>query len=234
MECEHCQQKRATSEKSCIERVPIFSNLSPEEVAEIAMITTARTFKKGEVIYSAGDVEKRLYVIHTGRVKISKLSEAGKEQIIRILEPGEFMGELSLFVQAPLNNTAEALETTSMCMIEGVKLNLIVSRNPSIATKIIGEMSKRLQEAENLIESLGLQDVEQRVADSLLRMSEGKAEIQLVISKKDLAAHIGISQETLSRKLTQFQDLGLINQTGHKKIMILDREGLKSIVPGME
>jgi len=72
------------------------------------------------------------------------------------------------------------------------------------------------------------------VADSLLRMSEGKDEIQLSISKKDFAAHIGISQETLSRKLSQLQDMGVINQTGHKKILILDREVLKSMVPGME
>ena len=203
-------------------------------MADIARITTAKTFKKGEVIYLEGDVEKKLYVIHFGRVKISKMSEAGKEQIIRILESGDFLGELSLFVQAPLNNTAEALEATKVCMIDGAKLNEMISSNPAIAAKIIEELSKRLQKAENLIESLVLQDVGQRVADSLLRMSEGKAEIQLVISKKDLAAHIGISQETLSRKLSQFQELGLIEQTGHKKVIILDRDGLKSMVPGME
>ena len=142
-------------------------------MADIAMITTAKTFKKGEVIYLAGDMEKKLYVIHLGRVKISKMSEAGKEQIIRILEPGDFLGELSLFVQAPLNNTAEALEVTKVCMIDGIKLNGIISRNPGIAAKILEELSKRLQKAESLIESLGLQDVEQRVADSLLRMSGG-------------------------------------------------------------
>lgn len=203
-------------------------------MADIARITNARIFKKGEVIYHEGEMEKKLYVIHLGRVKVSKMSEAGKEQIIRILEPGDFLGELSLFVQAPLNNTAEALEATKVCMIDGIKLNEIISRNPGIAAKIIEELSKRLQKAENLIESLGLQDVEQRVADTLLRMSEGKDEIQLAISKKDLAAHIGISQETLSRKLSQFQEMGLIEQPGHKKIIILDREGLKAIVPGME
>lgn len=232
MECEHCHNIRKASEKSCIERVPIFSSLSREEMSEIAMITTAKTFSKGEVIYHEGDLENKLYVIHLGRVKISKLSESGKEQIIRILGPGDFLGELSLFVQAPLNNTAEALETTNVCMIDGVKLNEIISRNHGIAAKVIEELSKRLQKAEHLIESLGLQDVEQRVADTLLEMSESKAEIQLAISKKDLAAHMGISQETLSRKLTQLEEMGLIKQSGHKKILILDREGLKEMVPG--
>ena len=233
MECEHCLRRRNDSEKTCIERVPIFSNLSCGEIADIARITTSRTFRKGEVVYHEGDIEKKLYVIHHGRVKISKMSEAGKEQIIRILEPGDFLGELSLFVHVPLNNTAEAMEATNVCIIDGVRLNEIISKNPGIATKIIVELGIRLQKAEDLIESLGLQDVEQKVADTLLRMSEGKAEIKLVISKKDLAAHIGISRETLSRKLTQLQDMGLIEQTGHKRILILDRDGLKAMVPGI-
>ncbi|MGE5677517.1 MAG: Crp/Fnr family transcriptional regulator [Pseudomonadota bacterium] len=193
------------------------------------MITTARTFTKGEIIYHSGDTEKKLYVIHLGRVKITKMSEAGKEQIIRIVGPGDFLGELSLFVQAPLNNTAEALENTKVCVIDGSKLKEMIARNPGIAAKILEELSRRLLKAENLIESLGLQDVEQRVSSMLLDMSEGKAEIQLQISKKDLAAHIGISQETLSRKLSQLEEQGLIEQTGQRKILILDRDSLKAM-----
>lgn len=195
----------------------------------MAMITTARTFGKGEIIYHSGDTEKKLYVIHVGRVKITKMSEAGKEQIIRIVGPGDFLGELSLFVQAPLNNTAEAVETTRVCVIDGTKLKEMIARNPGIAAKILEELSRRLLKAENLIESLGLQDVEQRVASMLLDMSEGSAELQLQISKKDLAAHIGISQETLSRKLSQLEEQELIEQTGQRKILILDMESLRAM-----
>ena len=195
----------------------------------MAMITTARTFSKGEIIYHSGDTEKKMYVIHIGRVKITKTSESGKEQIIRIVGQGDFLGELSLFVQAPLNNTAEALETTRVCVIDGTKLKEMIARNPGIAAKIMEELSRRLQKAENLIESIGLQDVEQRVASMLLEMSEGKTEIHLQISKKDLAAHIGISQETLSRKLSQLEEQGLIEQTGQRKILILDMDSLKAM-----
>lgn len=228
MECNHCSHEKSP-EKSCIESVPIFSNLSTEEINEIAMITTDREYKKGEIIYLAGEKGERLYVIHQGKVKVSKISDTGKEQIIRILGSGDFLGELSLFVRSPLDSNAEVLEHTTLCVIDGNKLNLIISKNPAIAIKIIEELSKRLQSAENLIESLGLQDVEQRVADALLRFSEGKNEILLSISKKDLASHIGISQETLSRKLSFFQDLGFIKQTGHRKILIIDRESLMEI-----
>jgi len=217
------------SEKTCIDRVPIFSNLTPEEKNEIALITIDREFKKGETIYLAGEKGERLYVIHRGKVKITRISEAGKEQIIRILDPGDFMGELSLFIHSPLNSNAEALESTTVCIIDGNRLNHIINKSPSIAVKIIEELSNRLQNAENLIESLGLHDVEHRVADTLLRISEGNDEINLSITKKDLASHMAISQETLSRKLSLFQDIGLIKQIGHRKIVILDRESLINI-----
>lgn len=114
-------------------------------------------------------------------------------------------------------------------MIDGTKLKEMIARNPGIAAKILEELSRRLLKAENLIESLGLQDVEQRVASMLLDISEGNAEIQLQISKKDLAAHIGISQETLSRKLSLLEEQGLIEQTGQRKILILDRDSLKAM-----
>ncbi|MGI6434846.1 MAG: Crp/Fnr family transcriptional regulator [Syntrophomonadaceae bacterium] len=215
--------------RTCMEKVPIFSSLSREEMEQIARIITDREYKKGETIFLSDHNEERLYVINHGKVKVFRLSETGKEQIIRVLYPGDFMGELSLFIHAPLNGYAEALENTAICIVDGNKLKQIIKKVPTIAVKIIEELSKRLQNAENLIESLGLHDVEQRVADTILRMSAGKDEITLSISKKDLAAHLGMSQETLSRKLSQFQEMGCINQSGQRTIQILDRNTLENI-----
>ena len=104
--------------KNCITRVPIFSNLNHEEMMEVARITSEKTFEKGEMIYTAGDSGDKLYVIHQGKVKITRVSEAGKEQVIRVLGPGEFLGELSLFSPAPLTDHAEVLEKTIVCLIE--------------------------------------------------------------------------------------------------------------------
>src|SRR5690554_5316991 len=80
----------------CIKSVPIFSNLSKDEMQEISHITDAVTFKKGEMVYMAGDEGGMLYVLHTGRIKISRISYGGKEQVIRVISPGDFIGELSL------------------------------------------------------------------------------------------------------------------------------------------
>ena len=92
MKC-HCSERG----QNCIEMVPIFSNLTEEEMLEIAMITMEKTVEKGEAIYSTGDITDSLYVIHKGKVKIVRLSEAGKEQVLRVLGPGQFIGELAIF-----------------------------------------------------------------------------------------------------------------------------------------
>ena len=140
------------------------------------------------------------------------------------------MGELSLFSSLPVTDNAEALETSTMCVIEGVKLKELMKKYPAISFKVLEELSRRLERAENLIEKINLTSVEQRLAEALLTMSAGKNEVQLNMTKGDFASQIGMTQETLSRKLASFQDEGLIELKGHRKIIILDREGLERII----
>lgn len=222
MSCEH-------SEKNCIEIVPIFGNLTFDEMMEVASITTAKDYEKGELIYGQGDIGDKLYVIHKGRVKISRISANGKEQVIRVVGPGDFLGELTLFSSMPLTENAEVMEKTHLCLIEGKKLKGIMEKYPTIAFKVMEELSKRLEVAENLIEDINLHSVETRLAQGLLKMKNDDNEVILNMTKGDLASQLGMSQETLSRKLSLFQNQGLINQIGNKKIVILDIEGLEEI-----
>jgi len=117
-----------------------------------------------------------------------------------------------------------------MCMIEGVKLKELMKKYPSIAFKVMEELSKRLDRVENLIEDINLYSVEQRLAQALLKMSNGKCEVVLSMTKGDLASQLGMSQETLSRKLSLFQERGLIELIGHRRIIILDRDSLYEVV----
>ncbi len=225
MECNFHQKH----EKTCIEIVPIFSSLSHEEMMEVAGITAEKTFEKGEMIYSAGDKRKRLYVIHKGKVKVTRISESGKEQIIRILGPGEFLGELSLFSVDPLTDNSEAIEKVNVCVIDGQHIKELMTKHPSISFKVMEELSKRLAKAENLIENISLRGAEKRLADMLISLGDDKGKVVLKMSKRDLASHLGMSQETLSRKLSHFQDLRLIKLSGQRQILLLDLQGLKSL-----
>lgn len=215
--------------KNCIEIVPIFSNLSDEEKLEVAKITGEKTYEKNEMIYMAGDKGDKLYVIHSGKVKITRIIESGKEQVIRVLGPGEFMGELSLFSPLKLKDNGEALSKTIVCTIDGRNLKELMKKYPEIAFKVMEELSQRLEDTEDLIENISLYSVEKRIAQSLIKMSRGKEEVLLNMRKGDWASQLGMSQETLSRQLTVLQHKKLVKLVGHRKIILLDKEALKEI-----
>lgn len=229
MSCNHKCDHEGHDVPSCVEIVPIFSNLTPEELDEIIDISDHKKYQRGDTVYQAGDKNHKLYVIYEGQVKIYRLSEEGKVQVIRILGPGEFMGELSLFSSLPTTDYAEALETTTICIIDGKSLKERVSKYPSISFKIMEELSKRLEVIESLVENINLHTVEWRIAQVLLKMANEVNEVELNTTKGNLASQIGMSQETLSRKLTLFQEKKLIKQIGHRKIIILNRKGLEDI-----
>ncbi|MDD4774667.1 MAG: Crp/Fnr family transcriptional regulator [Eubacteriales bacterium] len=215
----------------CIHGVPIFAGMTQDEIIEIAGITTAKTYDRGEMVYMAGDTGGKLYVLHTGRVKIFRLNANGREQMIRVVGPGEFMGELSLFSSLPLTDNAQVTENCTMCVIEGTKLRELMAKYASIAFKVMDVLSRRLEEAENLIEAINLTSAEQRLAQTLLNMSAesadaGGKEVVLNMTKGDLASRLGMTQETLSRRLTAFQDEGLIRLKG-RTIIIADRTALE-------
>lgn len=140
------------------------------------------------------------------------------------------MGELALFSSLPMTDNAEATEKTTMCIIEGRQLKELMKKYPAIAFKIMEELSKRLEKAENLIEDISLHSVEHRLAQSLLQLSQQDNKITLQMTKGDFASQIGMSQETLSRKLSSFQEQGLIRLMGQRQIIILDRQGLEGII----
>ncbi|HBN96613.1 MAG TPA: Crp/Fnr family transcriptional regulator [Firmicutes bacterium] len=225
MKC-HCEYDE---ESNCITLVPIFHSLTEEEMLEVAQITRRVVVQKGEEIYAMDDEVDSLFVIHSGRVKIYRLSDTGKEQVIRILRSGDFLGELTLFNHSPMGDYAEALEESSMCVIDGDALKELMGKYPSIAFRILEELSKRLETAERLLEDISLHSVERRLAQALLDLSMGDVEIELEMSKRDWASQIGMTGETLSRKLTSFQELGFIEQIGQRRILIKNRDGLKGV-----
>ncbi len=225
MRCCHHHESHMT----CIDHVPIFTSLSHEEKMEIVEIASSRNFEKGETIYSAGDGSGTLFVLYTGKVKLFRLNTSGKEQVLRLVGPGEFIGELSLFSSLPLTDNAQALEATTMCVLQGQRFKELMAKYPSIAFKVMDELSRRLEKAENRIEDISLSSVTKRIAGALLELSEGKQEFLLPMAKGDLASQLGMMQETLSRKLTALQDEGLIVLKGRRTIILKDKSQLEKI-----
>ncbi len=217
--------------KLCVAKVPFFNHLSDDEMFKVAGKSNHRHFKKGDTIFSDGDPLDYLYIVHQGRVKIYQLFESGKEQLLRVVEPGEFMGELALFTTNTLDSYAEALEKTEICMIHRSDMQSLLNEHPTIAIKILEQFSNRLDQTERLVGELSAKDVEARIASYLLELSNksDSANIVLPMSKKDLASYLGTTQETVSRRFSSFQMNGWIEQKGHRDIKIIDKEALESL-----
>lgn len=228
---EHCETcaHHDSGPVDCLMLVPVFSGLSPRERAELSLITHEKRYAKGETIYYAGKTEKRLFVLHSGKVKILRTGSTGRSQILRVIGPGEFFGELSVLNDTPLADTAEALEPCIMCAIEGARLAGLMQKYPSIALKILAALSARLERAESLIEDMGLYSAEHRLARALVGEADGRDEFDLSLAKGDFASRLGMTQETLSRKLAAFQESGYIGLRGQRSISILDRSGLERV-----
>jgi len=162
-------------------------------------------------------------------VKIYQIFESGKEQLLRILEPGEFMGEMALFTEKDMDSYAEAMETTEICAIHRNDMQELMNEYPTIAIKILEQFSNRLDETEKLVGTLSSKDVEMRTASYLIDLAEKMQteEVVLPMSKKELASFLGTTRETISRRLSTFQTNGWIEQVGHRNIKILNKDALK-------
>lgn len=222
--CQHCQE-----DFQCVRRVPIFSDLSEQQINEIMNLIEPITLQKGEYLYQAGDITSALYVVDEGRIRITRIAESGKQQLIRILKSGEFTGELALFQETIHDSYAEALEDTEICMIKQADFTALLEKYPRIAVKVLAEFALRLKVAEKQATAVAIESVETRLAQYLVEISDlnqTKESLKLPMSKKDLASYLGTTPETLSRKLTAFEDEGIIKQAGQRVIMITDYQKL--------
>lgn len=214
---------------NCIKAVPIFKNLSSDEIDEIIMISNHQKLDKGELIYRSGDQLNSLYVIHKGKIKITRLSDDGKEQVIRILSHGDFLGELALFNEAKVTTYAEAIEPTVICLVDRNRLKKLMNTSPTLSLKMMDELSKRLEKAEALIETSNLYSAQAKVARLLLDL-EKNGFVYFYTTKVNLASNLGITPETFSRKLKELEEDRLIKIVNHKSIRILDKEGIEYLI----
>lgn len=207
--------------------VPIFNHLEVQQMAEILEITHSVSFKKREILYQAGDQSDSLYIVNKGKVKNYGLTDSGKEQLVRILNPGDFTGEYALFNDSIHESYAEAILDTSVCMIKRSDLQTLLTKYPSISMNILKAFSNRLEQSEKQTTLFATEKIETRIALFLTQcLEEASNEVTLPMSKRDLASYLGTTPETLSRRLTQLEQRGLIKRKSNKIIEILNLDEL--------
>ncbi|WP_186579927.1 Crp/Fnr family transcriptional regulator [Aquibacillus kalidii] len=218
------------SHKSCISLVPIFNHLEVEQMDEIMKTVQAASFKKGEIIYQAEDPSDSLYIVNQGKIRIYRLSDSGKEQLVRILNPGDFTGEHALFSESMHESYAEAMVDTSVCVIRRLDLQDFLLKYPSISLKILEEFASRLKQSEKQTAQFATEKVETRIALFLAECYDQEKSSTgtfiLPMSKKDLASYLGTTPETISRKLADLEEQGYIKRKTNKRIEVLNLDGL--------
>lgn len=228
-----CTQKNCVHQSSCLRLVPVFQGMDHEELETIQSVTKSSCYKKGDYIFREGERSDTLFIVHEGLIKISKVNDEGKEQIIRLLFPGDFFGQFALLQNSDHYANAEALAQTTICSIEKSAFLDTLGKNPTMALHFINALNNRLFLADEWMSLLSLMEVEKRVARVILLLFE-KVEVRnnefiLPITKKDLASLIGTTPETLSRKLLSFVEQKIIAVKQRRVIQVLNLDMLKEI-----
>ncbi|MDF2633926.1 MAG: transcriptional regulator, Crp/Fnr family [Pelosinus sp.] len=220
-----------------LKEIPVFLNLPDEQLKIIHHYTVERRFRKGMIIFFEGDEGEGFHYVKSGKVKVLRTSDDGREHIIKILGAGEIFAEVLMFNNQPYPATAVAVEPSCIGMIRNVDLEQLVLTNNALALQLIKALSQRLIYAQQKIKNLALSDVMSRTAEVLLRLSQergdqkegGVIELALDLSRQDLASLVGTTRETVTRTLSSLKKDKIIDFDGNK-IRILDIDYLTRLI----
>lgn len=205
-----------------LRNVPLFSGLNEGELERLSRVSGRRRAERGEFIVRAGDKTDSLYILLTGRAKVTNSDEEGREIILAILGPGEFFGEMGLIDGSPRSADVVAKEPCELLILGAAEFQRCLKENFDVAARLMQILVRRLREADRKIESLALLDVYGRVARLLLEMSEeenGRKVVRKKISKQDIARMIGASREMVSKVVRDLEASGYIAYDGD--VMVL-------------
>ncbi len=212
--------------------IPLFQGLSEDQTAQLHALAMKRLVIRGQQVFFEGDKAVGFFILLAGRVKISKLSPEGKEQILHLIGPGDPFGEVPMFAGGFFPANAVAIEDTELLFFSRERFVEMIARQPALAMNMLAFLAQRLIHLTRLVENLSLKDVNERLAAYLLSLSEDQktpGEVSLDINKGQLASLLGTIPETLSRILTRLHNDGLIEVSG-RKIRIANRQALQMMV----
>ena len=221
--CEQCIIKQFNSLKS----------LTTDELMRISKCKTSKTIKKGEVIFEEGEMLNGVYCVKDGICKLSKLSENGKDQIVKMVVKGQLLGQRSLISDESSNLQAVALNDMEVCFIPKSEIIKDLQTNSKFSFDVLKEMAHDLKEDDDVIVNMAQKHVRQRLAETLVYIHDSfgtnpDGTLSILLSREDYANIVGTATESAIRVLSQFKKGGLISTIG-KQIKIEDLAALKRV-----
>jgi len=215
--------------------VPIFSELNEDTLEKISKLGIQKSFKKDSVILFEHETGSALFVIISGKVKVSRVSDDGKEVILTILGDSDFFGEMAILDGLARSANVTAMEDSELFIIQRSDFLDLLHNHPEISITLLQELTQRLRSADMKIKSLSLKDAEGKVATVILQLADdvgkikqGTVEIEKLPFQHDLANMAGTSRETISRTLHSFAKKGLVELDG-SRLRIINYEKFKEL-----
>jgi CRP/FNR family transcriptional regulator len=210
----------------------LFNGLQPEDLNKINNHKTCVLYKKGQNIFYEGTRPTGLFCMNAGKVKVAKSDVQGKEFILYIAKPGDFLGYRALLSEEFYGATATVLEDAKICFIPREDFFEVLQKNPVFMRKVVKEVCKEMGVMEERMSEIAHKSVRERLAGSLLMLKETygmegeKSElIDIALSREDLASIVGTASETIIRLLSEMKSENIIAFEG-KKIRVLDAKKL--------
>ena len=213
-----------------LKQIPLFSEMNDRDLDKIIHLASKQKYHKENLILIEEEIGSTMFIILSGRVKISRISDDGREVILSILSDGDFFGEMSLLDGHTRSANVTAIEESELLVIRREEFLQMLKDFPQIAINLLKELAQRIRKSDEHIKSLSLQDATGRVATTLLRIAEdsgvfrkGQVEISELPLQQDLANMAGTSRETISRVIKTLTEDGYLRKQGGQ-IIILDYE----------
>jgi len=227
---------KPSSVTDLLKQVPIFSDLSEQELTYLSARVGQRKFGEGELIFSEGEPCSGMYVVESGNVRIFKSSAGGREQVLSIDGPGGSVAELPVFDGGNYPASAQAITATTLLFVSKQDFHTLCLQHPEVALKVLRVVGGRLRRLVGIIEELSFTTVRHRLVAVLVRLAKlarkpgsNESTFNLPVNNNELAAQIGTVRELVSRNLSRLQSEGLITMEG-RKIIVPDLKRIESEV----
>jgi CRP/FNR family cyclic AMP-dependent transcriptional regulator len=214
-----------------IRRVPLFSTLTDEEFSKLAHIFVARAYRKGQIIFLEEETGNYMYLVLSGKVKVSKAGTGGKETILAIHRTGDFFGEMSLLDGKTAPATVSAMEDSKIISLSGADFHKYLLHNEKVLLQIINVLCARLRQVWQT-QSLSSSTADARIRMGIYQLAKRHGIrdahgtiIDLKITHQELAEMVGTSRETVTRVLARLREQGII-EIDQRRMTLLDSEGL--------
>lgn len=201
------------AEELCVRLVPLFNQLSIDLQRQIERLVHHQHVRRGTVVISP-DNSNRLVIIEQGQGRLYQLSATGEEQVQRILNTGDYVGETWLLGVANSNNYVEMMKDSNICVLDHSDFTRLIQAHSDIALKLLAGQALTIDNLRQQTQLMGLPSIESRLAMYLNQLvaKQGSSLVTLPLKMKDLSSYLGTTPETLSRKLTQLQKVGKIDR----------------------